>query len=180
MRISDAPRAPRRPLTVGVCLTVIGQSAKLALQPLENRQLYPTRACPLNRPPRDSLIPRGPRGRITQPRETPPKLSDLGVTKFQACQWQRLARLDEKSFEEKVARTTAKAVPSLPEKADPDRQDSPSAAARSRDDRCCRSHGNHRRVGQDRVNRRRAGRTAQYWELTVGQPGKEETRWLHA
>jgi hypothetical protein len=49
----------------------------------------------------------GGRGRIESRPAT--QLKDLGITKTQSSRWQKLAALPEEKFEEKVARTVAKA-----------------------------------------------------------------------
>lgn len=51
-----------------------------------------------------------PRGRVVEPRDTAPKLSDIGITKSQSSKWQRLAELEESAFEAKVERGKRKAI----------------------------------------------------------------------
>jgi N6-adenosine-specific RNA methylase IME4 len=54
-----------------------------------------------------------PRGRVVKPRDTTPKLSDLGVTKTQSSNWQRLADLDAEAFEAQVVAARKKATNGL-------------------------------------------------------------------
>jgi N6-adenosine-specific RNA methylase IME4 len=54
-----------------------------------------------------------PRGRITQPRDSTLKLSDLKLTKSQSSRWQRLANMDIETFELRVENAKRKAVNSL-------------------------------------------------------------------
>jgi len=55
----------------------------------------------------------GPRGRMTKPRDTAPKLSDLRITKTQSSRWQRFAALDVESFEARVIAARKKASSGL-------------------------------------------------------------------
>jgi N6-adenosine-specific RNA methylase IME4 len=50
-----------------------------------------------------------PRGRLTQPRDTTPKLADLGISKGESARWQKIAGLDEKTFEQQTEAAVAKA-----------------------------------------------------------------------
>jgi hypothetical protein len=54
-----------------------------------------------------------PRGRVTEPRDLSPKLSDLGVTKTQSSRWQKLAALRKEQQEEKIEQAKRKAVAAL-------------------------------------------------------------------
>jgi N6-adenosine-specific RNA methylase IME4 len=56
---------------------------------------------------------KGSRGRLVQPRDTAPKLADIGVSKTQSSRWQRLADLDSKTFEGTVAAARKKAASGL-------------------------------------------------------------------
>ena len=55
----------------------------------------------------------GPRGRMTEPRDRTPKLSDIGVTKTQSARWQRLADMDGPVFESHVEAARKKATAGL-------------------------------------------------------------------
>ena len=51
-----------------------------------------------------------PRGRLVRPRDSTPKLSELGISKTQSSRWQMLADLKPDEFEAKVDRAKRKAV----------------------------------------------------------------------
>jgi N6-adenosine-specific RNA methylase IME4 len=64
-----------------------------------------------------------PRGRLKQPRDVTPKLAEIGISKSQSANWQRLAKLPEKDFENKVGAAKRKAVNALDGTAKRDRQE---------------------------------------------------------
>ena len=55
----------------------------------------------------------GPRGRMTKPRDTTPKLCDLGISKTQSSRWQSFAALDVETFEARVIAARKKALNGL-------------------------------------------------------------------
>jgi hypothetical protein len=71
-----------------------------------------------------------PRGRIVQPRDSAPKLSDLNINKSQSSRWQQLATVPDDEFEELVTHATLKACASIDQPKPIPRRKRPAASAK--------------------------------------------------